>query len=110
MFPPFFLSLLSSELREKHNLLEDSDPPLFSMPSKSFTVGKLNSKFPSPVFFFQDRCEYNFIHPFEAKQITMIMYYRDMSYLTLDKVKYKMVFKVPRQLGFIFLFVFFTNN
>ena len=40
--------------------LERTDKPLLSTPSKSFKVGRLTCKFPSPVQFYKDRCCYTF--------------------------------------------------
>eukprot|EP00753_Platysulcus_tardus_P014430 PLAT4365.2.p2 GENE.PLAT4365.2~~PLAT4365.2.p2 ORF type:complete len:202 (+),score=56.20 PLAT4365.2:484-1089(+) len=58
---------------------EDGEPEaLLTTPSRQFIVGRLESRLPSPVKFFEDRCEYIFNHPYEDKQITMIMLYRDM--------------------------------
>lgn len=43
------------------------------------TVGRLDCRFPCPATFAPDHCAYLFQHPFEAKEIHMIMYYRDMT-------------------------------
>mmetsp|Transcript_3198 Transcript_3198/g.9757 ORF Transcript_3198/g.9757 Transcript_3198/m.9757 type:complete len:254 (+) Transcript_3198:3-764(+) len=51
---------------------------LLQIPANSFVVGKLASRFPSPVEFFSDRCEYTFYHPFQSTMIRMVMYYADM--------------------------------
>ena len=50
--------------------------PLCTYPATSFAVGRLECRFPSPVQFFADRCEYTFHHPFESAEIRMVMYYR----------------------------------
>lgn len=42
------------------------------------TVGRLDCRFPCPTTFAHDHCAYLFQHPFEAKEIQIIMYYRDM--------------------------------
>lgn len=43
------------------------------------SVGKLECRFPCPVNFLHDHCTYLFQHPYEAKEIEMVMFYRDMT-------------------------------
>jgi len=74
-----------------------SDTLLFSMPSKCFTIGTLTCRYPSPVFFYRDRCEYVFNHPHEQTSISMIMYYRDMCGASVANFVFK--FKLPRKLA-----------
>ena len=45
---------------------------------RALNIGALVSKLPSPVLFFDDRCEYSFYHPYEPKEIRMLMFYKDM--------------------------------
>lgn len=71
---------------------------LFQVPASSFIVGKLASKFPSPVQFYTNRCEYQFHHPYQAAQIHMVMYYRDMDETTLDLSKWILRFRIPHKL------------
>lgn len=73
------------------------DAALFSMPARCFTIGSLSCRFPSPIHFFSDRCEYIFNHPFEASVINMIIYYRDMSAISILGTKLK--FKLPKKLA-----------
>lgn len=69
---------------------------LCSVPVMSFTVGKLTCRYPTPVHFFSDRCEFPFHHPFENTVIQMIMYFRDMNSITLNSRR--MSFNIPNQL------------
>ncbi len=41
------------------------------------------SRFPSPVQFYRDKCVYEFHHPYDRRQITMVMYYTDMAAVVL---------------------------
>ena len=74
---------LTHHIRKTHGL--DAPPrssvgtPVRTFPAHSFAVGRLECRFPSPVQFFVDRCEYTFHHPFEAVEIRMVMYYRGES-------------------------------
>ena len=73
---------ITDALEKKHGLNGGrdaaGDPVLFQVPSVAFVVGKLESKFPSPVQFYGSRCVYVFHHPYDAKVITMEMHYADM--------------------------------
>ena len=80
---------------------------LFSMPSKSFSVGSLTCKYPSPALFYSDRLEYAFNHPYEATCISMVVFYRDMQ--TVNIVGTKLRFKLPRKLS-LFLGDFDPHN
>jgi len=91
-------SSITKSLTEKYPDLTPKNKPLFQLPALNFIVGKLQSRFPSPVQFFQNRCEYIFHHPFENKQITMVMYFSDMSQVALSKSKCYFQFKISRDL------------
>lgn len=52
--------------------------PGFQATTVKMTVGRLDCRFPCPATFGHDHCAYLFQHPFETKEIQMIMYYRDM--------------------------------
>lgn len=80
---------------------------LFSMPSKSFSVGSLTCKYPSPALFYSDRLEYAFNHPYEATCISMVVFYKDMQ--TVNIVGTKLRFKLPRKMS-LFLGDFDPHN
>ncbi|KAG3110798.1 hypothetical protein PI125_g9697 [Phytophthora idaei] len=64
------------------------DKVAFQATTIGLSVGKLECRFPCPATFSSDRCTYLFQHPFAAKEVLMIMYYRDMlhaSVYTADK-------------------------
>ena len=69
---------------------------LLECPTNALIVGKLTSKFPSVVQFYSDVCTYKFWHPFEAKEITMIMNFGDMSNVALTRRKF--TFKINHAL------------
>ena len=73
---------ITDKLEKKHGLNakrdDAGDPMLFQVPSRTFVVGKLETKFPSPVQFYASRCVYVFHHPYDHKVITMEMHYGDM--------------------------------
>ena len=71
-------------------------PALLECPTNALIVGKLTSKYPSVVQFYSDVCTYKFFHPYEAKEITMIMSYGDMSSVAL--VRRKFTFKINHAL------------
>lgn len=96
---------LTVDIRAKAGLDEPSgggvgqdSSPIFSMPTKSFSVGNLNCRYPSPVRFFKDRCEYIFHHPFDSVEITMIMHYKDMigPSITGCKLRFKLSHKLSQ--------------
>lgn len=70
---------------------------VFTMPSKSFSIGSLTCKYPSPVLFYTDRFEYLFNHPYESTAINMVIYYRDMQGVSIVGTKFR--FKLPRKLA-----------
>ncbi len=53
------------------------------MSSRSFIVGRLESKFPSTVRFFPSHCTFDFHNSQDKKQILMDMTYADLSALKL---------------------------
>ena len=75
---------LTSQIRKTHGLdtsattpsATTTTTPVCTFPANSFAVGRLECRFPSPVQFFRDRCEYTFHHPFEKAEIRMVMYYK----------------------------------
>ena len=74
----------------------NAEAPLHIVPSLELIVGNLRSRFPSPVSFFRDRCEYAFRHPYDNRQIDMKMYYADMTQVAIRNRVFR--FKVPRPL------------
>jgi hypothetical protein len=70
---------------------------LFTMPAKYFEIGTLTCRYPSPIFFYVDRCEYSFSHPYESTSIKMIMHYKDMISATVTNLSFK--FKLPKKLA-----------
>lgn len=70
---------------------------LFTMPAKYFEIGTLTCRYPSPIFFYTDRCEYSFSHPYESASIKMIMHYKDMISATVANLSFK--FKLPKKLA-----------
>jgi hypothetical protein len=72
------------------------DEVLMTMAVRSFAVGNLCSRQAYPVFFYADRAEYSFYHPYEPTEIRMIMYYRDMIQVSLQGLRFS--FRVPNQL------------
>lgn len=71
--------------------------PVLTTPSDSFTVGRLQCKYPSPVKFYQDHCTYVFHHPFQKSQITMEMFYRDMTNVRIKGTT--LMYQIPHMLG-----------
>jgi hypothetical protein len=61
-------------------------------------VGKLECRFPCPATFASDRCTYLFQHPFEAKEVLMIMYYRDMLHASVSTADRSFRFRLSRVL------------
>eukprot|EP01035_Chromulina_nebulosa_P034858 gene34858-46828_t len=97
---------LTKEIRSLdkiRNMKEDLSPHhnefqlLFTMPAKYFEIGTLTCRYPSPVFFYTDRCEYIFSHPYESASIKMIMHYKDMISATVANFSFK--FKLPKKLA-----------
>ncbi|KAF4028468.1 hypothetical protein GN244_ATG19855 [Phytophthora infestans] len=70
----------------------------FQATTISLNVGKLASRFPCPVTFSSDRCTYLFQHPFEAKEVLMIMYYRDMLHASVNTTGKSFRFRLSRVL------------
>jgi hypothetical protein len=70
--------------------------PQCTVPTSSISVGTLRGKYPAPVFFFADRCEFQFCHPYQACEVHMVMYYRDMSSRALLARHFS--FHIPRRL------------
>lgn len=68
-------------------------------PSRRFKVGKLESRFPSPVDFYETQLEFSFHHPYERKVIKMVMYYKDMSDVRVMRTTRTLRFKINRNLA-----------
>ncbi|GMF10754.1 unnamed protein product [Phytophthora lilii] len=75
-------ALVSSSSLASFNLTHDK--LAFQATTIGLGVGKLDCRFPCPATFASDRCTYLFQHPFEAKEILMIMYYRDMLHASVN--------------------------
>ena len=67
-----------------------------SMPARCFSIGTLNCKYPSPVFFYGERCEYQFNHPYESSVIAMTIYYRDI--IDVNIIGTRIRFKLPKRM------------
>ena len=82
---------VTAGLADRHGLGDKARPPLMSAPAAGYVVGRLESKVATPIRFFGDKCVYVFNHPFERKQITMEMFYRDMAAVRCGKraLRYK---------------------
>ncbi|RLN47787.1 hypothetical protein BBJ28_00003885 [Nothophytophthora sp. Chile5] len=89
--------LASSSNGSSHQQLA-VDPLAFQATTISLVVGKLECRFPCPVTFARDRCTYLFQHPFEAKEVLMIMYYRDMEHSALNLADRSFRFRLSRVL------------
>mmetsp|Transcript_14425 Transcript_14425/g.17821 ORF Transcript_14425/g.17821 Transcript_14425/m.17821 type:complete len:230 (-) Transcript_14425:411-1100(-) len=88
---------ITENLLEQNNEFSGIKPTLV-VTSKGFVVGKLRSRFPSPVQVYPDRCEYIFHHPYENSQIKMIMKYGDMRQKEFSKNKRLFQFKIDHDL------------
>lgn len=62
------------------------------------TVGRLNCRFPCPVHLATDHCSYIFQHPFEAIEVHMMIYYRDMRQLQFSTAERSLKFRIDREL------------
>jgi len=91
---------LTKDIRKTHGLITNNsnnsssratgrDAPLCTFPAHAFRVGRLECRFPSPVAFYRDRCEYTFHHPFDALEVRMIMYYKDMAHATFSATTFR---------------------
>ncbi len=90
---------LAKDIRAKGGLDKDdnpSDPAIVVLPAKSFSVGTLCCRYPSPTRYFRDRIEYTFHHPYENSEVHMVMHYCDMIQTALAGGRLK--FKLPRRL------------
>ncbi|EGZ08014.1 hypothetical protein PHYSODRAFT_526124 [Phytophthora sojae] len=74
------------------------DKLAFQATTIGLTVGKLECRFPCPATFASDRCTYLFQHPFEAKEVLMIMYYRDMLHASVTMADHSFRFRLSRVL------------
>ena len=90
---------LAKDIRAKGGLDKDDnpgDPAIVVLPAKSFSVGTLCCRYPSPTRYYRDRIEYTFHHPYENSEVHMTMYYCDMIQVALSGGRLK--FKLPRRL------------
>ena len=71
--------------------------PLFTVPAKQFAVGTLSCRYPSPISFYKDRCEYSFAHPFKNMEVQMIMHYKDMRNVSIIGQSFR--FKIPKRMA-----------
>ncbi|GLD98808.1 hypothetical protein PINS_up007526 [Pythium insidiosum] len=71
---------------------------LLETTTTQLSVGRLDCRFPCPVRFAADRCVYLFQHPFEAKEVLMVMYYRDMRHVQLREHDRTLRFRVAKSL------------
>lgn len=69
---------------------------LCSVPVSSFAVGTLTCRYPSPIHFYDDRCEFQFHHPYENTVVSMTMFFRDMTAISLRGSRFS--FNIPREL------------
>lgn len=74
------------------------DKSAFQATTIGLRVGKLECRFPCPATFASDRCAYLFQHPFEAKEVLMIMYYRDMLHASVIMADHSFRFRLSRVL------------
>lgn len=91
-------SNLTSSLQQQHGLV-GAETPIYCAPSRHFVVGRLQSKFPSPVRFFKDCCKFSFHHPYEHKVVEMVMFYRDMRAVNLNAHQRLLRFRIARRLA-----------
>ena len=87
---------IASDLEKKMGI--ESQRAVMRTSSRFFRVGKLTSKYPSPVHFSDDYCTYSFHHPYQRKIIDMQMNYRDMGAIELNRSKRELRFKIQRKL------------
>jgi hypothetical protein len=96
-------SAITNQLRVAYQL-EDQEKKklsgleLFQMTTNKMVVGRLESKLPCPVTFYQDHCRYLFQHPFERKEIQMVMYYKDMQQVQLSVQEKSLRFRIDHAL------------
>lgn len=72
---------LTLDIRKKAGLFNENDGrimPLFTVPTHCITIGTLSCRYPSPVEFYPDRFQYVFHHPYEASEVHMTIYFKDM--------------------------------
>ncbi|KAE8880425.1 hypothetical protein PF005_g21635 [Phytophthora fragariae] len=74
------------------------DKLAFQATTIGLTVGKLECRFPCPATFASDRCTYLFQHPFETKEVFMVMYYRDMLHASVNMADHSFRFRLSRVL------------
>lgn len=93
---------ITNDIRKVHNLSQsqsNQDKPLFIIPAKSFIVGNLSCRYPSPISFYNNKLIYDFNHPYENKQIKMIMYYKDFIHsININNKNNNMKFKIMKPL------------
>ena len=70
---------------------------LFTVPAKLFSVGTLSCRYPSPISFYKDRCEYSFAHPFKNMEVQMVMHYKDMRNVSITGQSFR--FRIPKRMA-----------
>ena len=70
---------------------------LFTVPAKQFSVGTLSCRYPSPISFYKDRCEYSFAHPFKNMEVQMVMHYKDMRNVSITGQSFR--FRIPKRMA-----------
>ncbi|EQC33748.1 hypothetical protein SDRG_08850 [Saprolegnia diclina VS20] len=97
---PSLSAQLASIGQQAQTLVESLRPPNVGgdliVPTSSMTVGRLECKFPSPARFDETACKYQFL--VASRDIAMVMYYRDMTQVTLDGRATSLKFKIGHAL------------
>lgn len=75
--------LLQRDVDTAETSVRVDDSPILTLPVKSFCIGKLICKSPTFTRFYGDRLEYSFHHPFNLSEVLIIMFYRDMTSLSM---------------------------
>ena len=86
----------ASQYERKEPICHEDSDVVLSMPTKCITIGFTSCKYPAPIHFYRDRCEFLFYHPFETSEIYMVVWYRDM--ISFSFICRKFSFKLLRQL------------
>jgi hypothetical protein len=77
-----------------------NESPILAFPVRSFSIGVLTCRTPTTAYFYQDRMEYVFSHPYQSSIIQLVMFYRDMEHTLLLTTPSpgRLQFRVPRKL------------
>lgn len=82
--------------RDPADNIGDQGEAMCTLPVTNFFVGNLRCRYPAPIHFFSDKCEFQFHHPYESSVILMSMHYRDMTAVVLKGSRFS--FNIPRDL------------